>query len=113
MSKTHQLAKKLRLPEQSSGTAQWDFKDLMGSTHQAVLTWDHDQGYIDVATKIDGLDSLHAHFHVVARSLRLKQSSGFPDGVSGSKGVANHLAELFIQGPAPQPVVRHCSRPSP
>lgn len=114
MSKTRILAKKLRLPDQDAGTAQWNFKDLMGSTHQAVFTWDHDQGHMDIFTSIDGMESLHAQFHVVARSLRLKESSGFPNEVSGSKGVANHLAELFIQGPAPDLcVVDSSPRPTP
>lgn len=102
MSKIQQLASKFRLPDVPSGAAYWTSTDLMGSTHEADFEWNTQNETLRVTCRVDSVPSLHAQFHVVARSLRLQNCSGFPDGVSGSKDVANYLATMLMQGNAPE-----------
>ena len=110
MSKLDRLMKVFRLPSRPSGTAHWSNTDLVGSRHTVDFSWDQATGGLDVRGQIDGVSSFHANFAVVAGSLRLKECSGFPEDVRGSREVSKHLVGLLMQGAPP---VSPRSSPSP
>jgi len=101
MSKLDRLIHMFRIPERDSGSAQWSTQDLLGSSKTVTFTWSKPNGTFDVVGEIDQKPAFSASFAVVAGSLRLKASEGFPDGVSGAKLVSEYLANLIMLGSPP------------